>query len=83
MNYLITLSNLKAEMISLSVTPEIAWDDFVALKAVKELLLLNPGTEILDITPEDMLNAKPNNKDSDVNDCDLNDISLLSGSEIS
>lgn len=40
--------------LALPVASTIAWEDFVNLSAVKELLLANPNTEIIDITPEDL-----------------------------
>ena len=57
--------------LALPVNAEIHWDDFVNLRAVKDLLLANPNSSIIDITPEgmpdwfsdeqDMANLKFNN----------------------
>ena len=40
--------------LTLPVGSDIAWDDFVNLRAVKDLLLANPNSSIIDITPEDL-----------------------------
>lgn len=40
--------------LALPVGSDIHWDDFVNLRAVKDLLLANPNSSIIDITPEDL-----------------------------
>jgi hypothetical protein len=40
--------------LTLPVGSDIHWDDFVNLRAVKDLLLANPNSSIIDITPEDI-----------------------------
>lgn len=53
--------------LDLPVSAEIAWDDFVNLRAVKDLLLANPHAGIIDITPEDLY------EDSITTELDLHD----------
>ncbi len=53
--------------LELPVGSDIYWDDFVNLRAVKDLLLANPNTSIIDITPEDLF-------DEITTEEDLNDI---------
>jgi hypothetical protein len=40
--------------LTLPVNSDIHWDDFVNLRAVKDLLLAHPYSSIIDITPEDI-----------------------------
>jgi hypothetical protein len=40
--------------LDLPVTPEITYHDFLNLKEVKELLLLNPTMSLQDVTPDGM-----------------------------
>jgi hypothetical protein len=58
MNYTLTLINdqgfMLEETLDLPVSDDISWQDFAQLSAVKNLLLLNPSMQLIDITPWDM-----------------------------
>jgi hypothetical protein len=38
----------------LPITDQATWDEFMSMRAVKELLLLNPTMRIIDVTPDGM-----------------------------
>jgi len=67
----------RQEQMDLPVDSEIAWHDFVNLKAVKEFLLANPNFVLLDVTP-DSLNEIEN---TDNTDAIPDDLSLLEHSD--
>lgn len=58
MKYQISLLNNQGfyteHELDLPVKSDITWEDFVNLRAVKDLVLQNPNTTIIDITPEDL-----------------------------
>ena len=58
MNFLITLINdegfLIEESLRLPISQEATWDDFMAMRSVRDLLLMNPTMTVIDVTPEGM-----------------------------
>lgn len=54
MKFIITLSDETEHTLHLPVLDSISWADFMQLALVKDLLLLNPGLTVMDITPEGM-----------------------------
>jgi hypothetical protein len=42
------------ETVSLPVSDDISWQDFVQLAAVKNILLINPSMQLVDVSPEGM-----------------------------
>jgi len=76
MKYQLTLHNLdqyREFTLDLPVDPEITWQDFVALRSVKDLLLANPNYTLLDVTPELTDEDTDNNADHFDIDSLLND----------
>lgn len=58
MNYTLTLMNdqgfMLEETVTLPVSDDISWQDFVQLAAVKNILLINPSMQLVDVSPEGM-----------------------------
>jgi hypothetical protein len=58
MKFHVTLINdqgfMIEETLDLPITDQATWDEFVSMRAVKSLLLLNPTMRILDVTPDGM-----------------------------
>lgn len=40
--------------LDLACTDDITWEDFIQLRSVKDLMLINPTMTILDVTPDGM-----------------------------
>jgi hypothetical protein len=48
------MGTMSEHTVDLPVTPQVTWQDFEQLTAIKQLLLLNPTMRLHDITPDGM-----------------------------